>query len=482
MSTGTVPTPKTKIVCTIGPASSEPATLRALCEAGMDVVRINMSHTSADECRRMVRDARKCADQLGVPLGILVDLQGPKIRLGKLDRPVSLDPGDSVVLVSEGVEAGENELPVTYDALADDVANGDRILVDDGRVELRVREVAPHRVRTEVAVGGTVRSGKGINLPGVRVSAPGLTEKDHADIEVAREIDADYVALSFVRSAQHVQELRDQLPEGMMVMTKIEKDSALDDLDAILSSSDAVVVARGDLGTELPFEQVPLTQKRIVRAANERFCPVVVATEMFESMIERPRPTRAEVSDAANAILEGTDAVMLSAETAVGKYPVKTVEALTRVIAEIETRGSTTARRPIYDVADVPARLEGADLSSTELAVARATLEAADAVRAPAIVTFTKSGHTARVVASRRPPVPVMAITDSGRVYRQLALVWGVVPIVQAGEATYETMWETARSHLLQRGMAEEGDRIVLTAGMPFQVRGTTNMMHVQTV
>jgi pyruvate kinase len=262
-------------------------------------------------------------------------------------------------------------------------------------------------------------------------------------------------------------------------MTKIEKDSAIEDLDAILQASDSCVVARGDLGTELPFEKVPLAQKRIVRAANALFCPVAVATEMLESMIERPRPTRAEVSDAANAILDGTDAVMLSAETAVGAHPVAVVQALTRVVREVESTSTLLTGAPPYDVPSLSVDTRAA---STEVAVACATIEAVRATRAPAVVTFSKSGHTARVVSSRRPPVQVLTVTDNEKVYNQLALIWGVVPVVHRSESSYESMWETARAELLRRGLAVEGDRVPVTAGMPFDVRGTTNMVRIETV
>ncbi len=469
---------KTKIVCTIGPASSDPATLRELCAAGMNVVRINMSHTAAEQARAIAADVRECAASLDLPMALLIDLQGPKIRIGGLAEPVELAAGDAVVLAPSG-DAAAGELPVTYEALAHDVSAGDRILVNDGRIELRVTSSDPPRVGAEVVIGGTVTSGKGINLPGVRVSAPALTEKDLADIELALDVGADYLALSFARSAQHVRELRDRLPDDVLVVTKIEKDSALDDLDAILEESNSCVVARGDLGTELPFERVPLAQKRIIRAANTHFCPVVVATEMLESMIERPRPTRAEVSDAANAILDGTDGVMLSAETAVGAHPVTAVQALTRVIREVELGSAALASGPPYDVA-APGLDSAA--ASTELAVACATLEAVRSARAPAIVTFTSSGHTARVVSSRRPPVPILTVTDSERVYHQLALVWGVVPVVHRGQATFDDMWETARATLLERRLANRGDRVVVTAGMPFHVSGTTNMVRIEKV
>lgn len=467
---------KTKIVCTIGPASSDPATLEELCRVGMDVARLNMSHSSADQARTVARHIRESAARLGKPVALLVDLQGPKIRVGDLARPLSLNPGDRVVLAPED-SAAPGELPVTYAGLAVDLSQGDRVLIHDGRIELRVIEVRRPRVEAEVVVGGDVMSGKGLNLPGVRVSAPALTDKDRGDVELARELGAEYLALSFVRSAENMRELRGLVSEDILLLAKIEKDVALQELGQILEASDAVMVARGDLGTELPFEQVPLAQKQIVRWANERYRPAIIATEMLESMVERPRPTRAEVSDVANAILDGTDAVMLSAETAIGRHPVEAVGALTRVIREVESKRVLLESGPPYDVPGAP---DGGEPSSTELAVARATLEAVRAIDAPAIVTHTRSGFTARVISSRRPPVPVLAVTDTEPVLRQLAMVWGVLPAICPSAPNDEAMWETARAELLRRGLATAGDRVVVTAGVPFHVRGTTNMLRIQ--
>ncbi|UCF19725.1 MAG: pyruvate kinase [Gemmatimonadota bacterium] len=478
MDTGKRAFLKTKVICTVGPASADPGTLAALCDAGMDVARLNMSHTGHEEARLAARRIRECAASSDRPIAIMVDLQGPKIRIGRLDGPRMLASGDVVGLAPADRAAGE-ELPVSYPDLARDLRPDDRVLLSDGQIELRVREVAPPRVITEVVLGGEVSSGKGVNLPGVRVSAPSLTEKDLADLEVALEIEAEYVALSFARSAENVLDLRERVPEVVSVVTKIEKDSALEELEAILGASDAVIVARGDLGTELPFEQVPLAQKRIVRRANARYRPVVIATELLESMIERPRPTRAEVSDIANAILDGADAVLLSAETAVGRYPVGSVRALVRVLREVESEGPLLKGGPLYDV---PAASASEAPVSTEVAVACATVEAVRAIGAPAIITYTNSGHTARVVSSRRPPVPILAVTSSARVQRQLAMVWGVLPVLCRESLSEDNMRAVARAELLRTGLAGPGDRVVVTAGLPFHVRGTTNMVRIETI
>lgn len=470
---------KTKVICTLGPASSDPETIQALSRSGMDVARLNMSHSTPEQVRAVARSLRECGKRSGKPLALLVDLQGPKLRVGGLAGERHLKEGERIVLVPSD-EAGPGELPVTYVRLAEEVELDGRILLDDGRVELRVRGVAPPRVEAEVVLGGAISGGRGINLPGVRVSAPALTEKDLADLELALEVGADCVALSFVRSAQDVRELRSRLPDDVLVMAKIEKEVALEEIDAIIEEADALMVARGDLGSELPFEQVPLVQKRLVRQANTRYRPVVIATQMLESMVERPRPTRAEVSDVANAILDGTDAVLLAAETAIGRHPVAAVNALARVIREIESTSSLLATGPAYDVP--PPSQADSGPTSTELAVACATIEAVRAIRAPAIVTFTSSGFTARVVSSRRPPVPILAVTDEPRVVRQLALVWGVAPLLCPQAASWDNMWEVARAGLLERGLARPGDRIVVTAGIPFHVRGTTNMVRIETL
>jgi pyruvate kinase len=444
----------------------------------MDVARLNMSHSAPDEVRAAAQAVRDSAESLGRPIALLVDLQGPKMRLGDLPAPMTLDVGQRVVLTpSELARAGE--LPMSYGELSADVSTGDRILLNDGQVELTVRDVRSPRVEVEVLVGGQLTSRKGMNLPGVHVSAPALTQRDWADLDLAQELGAEYIALSFVRSADNVRELREGLSSGALVLSKIEKDAALDELDEILEASDAVMVARGDLGAELPFEQVPLAQKRIVRMANERYRPVIVATEMLESMVVQPRPTRAEVSDVANAILDGTDGVMLSAETAVGDYPVRSVEALARVIAEVEAKSVALTGGPLYDV---PAFTDGLGAAPTEVAVAGATVEAVRAIRAPAVVCFTRSGYTARVVSSRRPPVPILAVTDDVTVLRQLSMVWGVVPVLCENEANYDEMWRTARGELLRRSAAAVGDRVVVTAGMPFHVHGTTNMVRIEVV
>lgn len=469
-------TPRTKIVATLGPASTSREVLRGLIDAGLNVARINFSHGTHAQHAERIALVRELADEMGRHVAVLGDLQGPRIRIGALTEPVQLEPGADVTLVpeSEPVNLGAGELPITYEALADDVRPGDRVLVDDGLIELTVLDVAGRRVQARVVHGGAVKSSKGMNLPGVQVSAPSITEKDAADVAFAIEQRLEYVALSFVRRAADVEQLRGMLPKDIHIVAKIEKDQALENIEEILRATDAVMVARGDLGVELPYERVPLAQKLIIAAARRLGRPVITATQMLESMIENPRPTRAEASDVANAILDGTDAVMLSAETAAGAYPRLAVQAMRRIIEEIETH-------PLPGAAARATPDEGQTVT-TEDAIAAATVAAARQLGAPVIVVFSKSGFTARVVAAHRPPVPVLALTDQARTARQLALVWGAVPAVVPTVDSYEAMVTLGLAAAGERGLANAGDRVVVTAGVPVGVPGTTNTLKVETV
>lgn len=463
---------RTKIIATLGPASTSRPVLEALIDAGMDVARINFSHGTHAEHAAVVGLVRELAKERGRPVAILGDLQGPRMRVGVLPAPRRVAPGEVVVLSPEA-DASPDDLPVTYDDIARDVKSQDRVLVDDGLIELVVTEVRPPRVLARVVHGGEIRSHKGLNFPGVDVSAPSITDKDRADAAFAAEIGLDYVALSFVRRAEDVVALREILPRGLLLVAKIEKDSALKDIERIVRASDAIMVARGDLGVELRFEQVPLIQKRLIRLAMEQGRPVITATQMLESMVEHPRPTRAETSDVANAILDGTDAVMLSAETATGAYPVLAVEAMRRIITEIEKHGVPRVRDE---------RRSRQQSASTEETIAAASVTAARHLNAPVVVVFTKSGFSARIVAAQRPEVPILALTDVERTYRQLALVWGVTSVLVPSASSYDDMFEYARGELLRRGLARRGERIVVTAGVPFDVPGTTNTMRVAVV
>jgi pyruvate kinase len=465
--------PRTKIVGTLGPASNTAEAIRTLVDAGLDVARINFSHGTHEQHARTIAIVRAVSEAAGRPVAILGDLQGPRIRIGALPAPRELEVGGTVVLVPEEMAAAD-EIPITYADLCHDVNTGNRVLINDGLFELVVTRVEAPRVWCTVVHGGTLTSNKGMNLPGIAVSAPSLTDKDRADLAFAVANDLDMVALSFVRRAQDIDELRMLIPKWMLVVAKIEKDVALENIEEIMRAADAVMVARGDLGVELPFEEVPIAQKQIIATANRMGRPVITATQMLESMIDNPRPTRAEASDVANAILDGTDAVMLSAETAAGHYPRLAVEAMRRIIREIETRPrpGSVARQDRRVVSGV----------NTEEAIAAATVAAVRMLESPLVVVFTKSGFTARIVASHRPSVPILALTDEPRVCRQLSLVWGVVPRLVPTARGYDHMVAMALREALDLNLVTKGDRVLVTAGVPFDVPGTTNLLKVETV
>jgi pyruvate kinase len=467
---------RTKIVATVGPATAERDKVHALAELGVDVVRLNFAHGTHESHARVIEWVREAGAVMGKPMAILADLGGPKIRIGALPAPINLGDRNTVVLAPEEI-AVDDEIPTTYAPLAQDVREGDRVLLDDGLMELRVIEVQAPRVSCRVIRGGLLKQNKGMNLPGVRVSAPALTDKDIQDLEFAQSMDVDYIGLSFVQSPDDIRDLRSRITTRALIVAKIEKDTALENIEPILALTDAVMVARGDLGVELPFEQVPIAQKRIIQLANLYGRPVITATQMLESMIENPRPTRAEASDVANALFDGTDAVMLSGETAAGKYPFLAVEAMVRIAGEIE-RMTSFEEGPKYDVPVLHRLRIGA--TPTEHAIAAATAEAVRLLGAPAVVTFTRTGSTTRLVSSYRPPVPIIGVTDQLSTWRQLALVWGVQPVMCETDVNYENMLGVARDYLLSERLAQPGQRIVVTAGVPFHVAGTTNMLRVE--
>jgi pyruvate kinase len=377
-------------------------------------------------------------------------------------------------MVAEAAARGD-EIPVTYDKLADDVKVGDRILINDGLLEVVTLEVKPPRIKARVVHGGELRSHKGLNLPGVQVSAPSITDKDVLDVHFAVEQGVEYLALSFVRRAEDIAALREMLPKDILIVAKIEKDIALKNIDSIMRAADGVMVARGDLGVELPFEEVPLAQKRIIALANHLGKPVITATQMLESMVTHARPTRAEASDVANAILDGTDAIMLSAETATGAFPRLAVAAMTRIISEVEAH-------PINPPPEFITLRPRDGAVKSEVAIATATLAATRMVNAPCVIVFTKSGFSARIVASHRPNVPIIALTDVEKTSRQLALVWGAIPVLVPHCNTYEEMVAHGLEAVQRLDLAKKGDRVIITAGVPFDVPGTTNMLKVEVV
>src|SRR5437667_2102733 len=462
---------RTKIVATLGPATGTPEGIAGLIGAGANVIRVNSSHGTPELRASWIAAVRKAAEVADVAVAVLVDLQGPRIRVGKLAAPRVLRAGETVVFAPEEVARGD-ELPTTYADLAADVRPGARILLDDGLLSLEVTRIAAPRVEGRVVDGGTLTAHKGMNLPGLHVSAPALTDKDREDAAHAVAAGADFLALSFVRRAEDMGELRALVPPEVKLISKIEKATALDDLARILEASDAVMVARGDLGVELPFEEVPVVQKRLIREASRFGKPVITATQMLESMVHNPRPTRAEASDVANAILDGTDAVMLSAETAVGQFPVEAVRAMDRIIREME-------RHPLRHREE---RRTATDGVHTEDAIAWGTHAVARMLKTPLIVTLTKGGFTARKVAALRPPVPILAVTTESPTYRQLALVWGIIPVLVDRVPGYDAMLTVVRDLILKRQYAKPGDSIVMTAGVPWDVSGSTNLIKVEQV
>ena len=468
---------RTKVVCTLGPASSSPAVVRQLVDRGMSMARINMSHGSRESHRTAIERVRAAADAAGHPVPILVDLAGPKIRVGELDAPVDLQTGERVILVA-GENAGDGEIPTTHEHLAEDLAAGDPIMLDDGLLELRTVEAADGRVTAEVVKGGRLKSRKGINIPHADVQAPSLTEKDLSDLDFALEMGVEYISLSFVRRPSDVADLKERVDGRALVVAKIEKAQALAAIEDILQVTDAVMVARGDLGVELPYERVPMAQKRIIQLSNYYARPVITATQMLESMISSPRPTRAEASDVANAILDGTDAVMLSGETAVGEFPVDALGAMVRIASELEASGALSAG-PAYDAGVADGGRKGA--SAREHAIAHATVGAAAELDSPALIVITRSGFSARLLSSYRPNVPIFAVTTDPRTVSQLSAVWGVQPhLAIEEELNYEALTEFGKRQVLESGIGAPGQAVVVTAGYPFHTSGSTNTMRVE--
>ena len=466
---------RTKVVATLGPASSTPEVLGGMVEAGLDVVRLNFSHGEKADHQARFELVRSVATERNRNLAILVDLQGPKIRVGLVDDDgVKLDRGQEVVLVAGVDRAEEPEIPVVYPALADDVRPGDQILLDDGAIGLRVVDVDGKRVRSRVERGGVVKSRKGVNLPGVAVSAPSLTRKDRADVVTAVEAGADYLALSFVRKPDDVAEAKQAIAEAggdIPVVAKLERPEAIDRLDEILAVADAVMVARGDLGVELAVEQVPPIQKHIIARANSLGVPVITATQMLESMVASPRPTRAEASDVANAIFDGTDAVMLSQETAIGQYPVEAVATMARIAREAEATP--------YLAAPPPPAVGALDVPAT---VCRAAVQIATDLGCTAIVAFTETGASARYVSRFRPRTPILGLTTSEAARRRMALYWGVETATPLGVGTQvRSMIDDADARILREGLLDRGDLVVVVAGSPGG-RGGTNRVLVHRV
>jgi pyruvate kinase len=458
-------------VCTLGPATASMERIRELVDAGMDVARLNLSHGSYADHEEVYRRVRQASDETGHGVGVFVDLQGPKIRLGVFAEGSSrLTVGQSWTITTRDVPGNNEIASTTYQGLPGDVGPGDQILIDDGKVRLRVTEVDGQDVHTQVVVGGKVSNHKGINLPGVPVSVPAMSEKDVADLRWGLHLTVDFIALSFVRSAKDVEDVRAVMrEEGVMlpVIAKIEKPQAIDNLDEIIKAFDGFMVARGDLGVECPLEDVPFLQKQVIEKARLNAKPVIVATQMLESMISSPAPTRAEASDVANAVLDGADAVMLSGETSVGEYPIEAVQTMARII-------TSTEGHELHHMAaiDWQPRTRGG-------VIAKAAAEVAERVGAKYLVAFTQSGDSAKRLARYRGQTPVLAFTPEGRVRSQLSLTWGVETFKTDSVEHTDEMVRQVDEQLLKIGRVKEGDLVVIIAGSPPGIPGSTNALRI---
>ncbi len=465
---------RAKIVCTIGPKTSSPHQLRALVDAGMDVARLNLSHGDHSVHEQVYRDVRAASDESGRAVGILVDLQGPKIRTGRFaNGPVTLSIGQQFTITTRDVEGDASIVSTTYKGLPGDVKPGDLLLIDDGKVMLKAVEVTDTDVLTETVVPGEVSNNKGINLPGVAVSVPALSEKDREDLRFAMRLGVDLIALSFVRSPDDladVHEIMDEFGYRLPVIAKIEKPQAVENLEAIVAAFDGIMVARGDLGVEMPLEDVPLVQKQAIELARREAKPVIVATQVLESMIENPRPTRAEASDAANAVLDGADALMLSGETSVGAWPIDAVRTMARIIETTEERGYDKIARMKTN----PKTVGGA--------VSKAAVEIGDVVGAKFLITFTETGGSATRMARLRPRLPMLAFTSEPRVRSQLALTWGIETYLVPRMHHTDQFAMQVDLKLIPEHRVSEGDRVLIVAGSPPGIPGSTNALRVHRV
>ncbi|MEE9403014.1 MAG: pyruvate kinase [Desulfobacteria bacterium] len=464
--------PLTKIVCTIGPASQSPEIIRALVQNGMNVARLNFSHGDHAEHQEKIRIIRMVSGELDQPVAILQDLGGPKIRVGIIPDPgVRLEAGSAFVLTNQDVEGTSERVSVSYPHLPEEVKEGDPILLADGFIELVVRRANRSEISCEVVTGGLLTSHKGLNLPTRSIQAPSLTDKDREDLLFGLENDVDYVALSFVRTAEEilgVKEIIDNREKDTPIIAKIEKHEAVDNIDEIMEVADGIMVARGDLGVEIPLEEVPVVQKMLIRRANASGKPVITATQMLRSMVDSPRPTRAEATDVANAVLDGTDAVMLSEETAVGGYPVKSVKFMTRIVESAESHFPHDRY------------LQLAPKKAVSQSVAYAACVLANHLDARAIIAPTRSGQTARHISRFKPRQPIIALSAKENTVRRLALCRGCLPRLVADPMDTDDMIESAARSALETGLVSRGDLAVITAGHPVGVAGSTNMVRVK--
>jgi pyruvate kinase len=466
---------KTKIVCTIGPVSESVEMLTKLIDAGLNVARLNFSHGDFEEHGNRIKNIREASKATGKTVAILLDTKGPEIRTGKLkEEPIELVQDETIVLTTEEILGDASRISVTYEQLPQDVHVGSTILIDDGLIGLTVTNVAGTEITCKIVNGGTIKSKKGVNVPGVKISLPGITAKDAADIEFGISQGIDFIAASFVRKASDVLEIRDLLEKhnatNIHIISKIENQEGVDNLDAILEVSDGLMVARGDLGVEIPAEQVPLVQKEMIRKCNQAGKPVITATQMLDSMQRNPRPTRAEASDVANAIFDGTDAIMLSGETAAGKYPLESVQTMSRIA---ETAESALEHREIF------VKQSTLQQASITEAISQSVANAALDLNAKAIIAPTASGFTARMISKYRPKAPIIAVTPSEAIMRRSMLTWGVVPVQGSTTNSTDHMFEDAVTSAANTGLVDKGDLVVITAGVPAGIAGNTNLIKI---
>jgi pyruvate kinase len=465
---------KTKIVCTLGPASSDYETLKAMVEAGMDVARLNFSHGDRSTHLNYIRMVRQVCAQLNRPIAILQDLQGPKIRVGEMADGVVLTPGEKTVITMKDVIGTAERFTSTYKGLAKDVKVDDPILLDDGLLKLRVDQVSDSDIHCTVIYGGPLKSHKGINLSRSSISTPALTDKDIQDLEFGLSQDVDYVALSFVREASDVEKVRDvvkRFGKETHVIAKMERHEAVTAMESIVVAADVIMVARGDLGVEMLLEQVPAIQKSLIDTCHSYQKPVITATQMLESMIQNPRPTRAEVSDVANAILDGTDAVMLSGETSVGRYPVEAVRTMARIAETTEARLTSS-----------PFFINGLQEHTISNSVGYSACQLAQNIKAKAIICFTEHGFTARILSKYRQSIPVIAVTPSEDVQRRLVLYWGVQSLQLQEVHNTDAMIILAERAAVEHGFVAKGDIVVMIAGLPLPITGVTNLIKAHRV
>jgi len=474
---------RTKIICTLGPSTNSVEKIIELVHAGMDIARMNFSHGTHADHKAHIDMVRKASQITGKQIAILQDLQGPKIRIGDLEKTVLLKQGERFTITTRDILGTYNCVSTTYKEIVKDVRPGDRILMDDGLIEVRVLEKNDTDVVTEVVIGGLLKSKKGLNLPGVNMSVPSLSEKDIQDVYFGLDNNVDLIALSFVRSAQDIHNLREIINlrrKDTWIVAKIERPEAITNLEQIVDAANAVMVARGDLGVEMKTSSVPILQKRIVQVCNAMYKPVIIATQMLESMTENPRPTRAEASDVANAVFDGTDAVMLSGETASGKYPIETARTMSEIIANVESSENySLLAKERYALAHNIANSKHVDLSE---AIAVSAVDVANTVRAKAIVVLSHSGSTAIKVSKQKPNMQIVAITDNEAVQRRMNLVWGVQTIYTETLTSTDESFKAIEQRLLERGFVQRGDVIVYTMGIPILKHGTTDTIKVSRV